>query len=131
MQSTPELAIPSEWAIVPRVPPLGGSHHWGRVAPPIAALSGSLLKPPALPGDIYFDEERVRRLRSRRAPTADLFKSDPASAILVLSGPPGPVASLGPEVLIHATTLCTSSSTRAWSAFCAHSSNSFPAALFG
>ena len=41
MQSTPELAIPSECAIVPRVPPLGGSHHWGRVAPPIAALSGS------------------------------------------------------------------------------------------
>jgi hypothetical protein len=32
---------------VPRVPPLGGSHHWGRVAPPIAALSGS---PPKAPG---------------------------------------------------------------------------------
>jgi hypothetical protein len=47
MQSTPELAIPSECAIVPRVPPLGGSNHWGRVAPPIAALSGS---PPKAPG---------------------------------------------------------------------------------
>ena len=47
MQSTPELAIPSECAIVPRVPPLGGSHYWGRVAPPIAALSGS---PPKAPG---------------------------------------------------------------------------------
>ena len=32
---------------MPRVPPLGGSHHWGRVAPPIAALSGS---PPKAPG---------------------------------------------------------------------------------
>ena len=42
-----ELAMPSECAIVPRVPPLGGSHHWGRVAPPIAALSGS---PPKAPG---------------------------------------------------------------------------------
>jgi hypothetical protein len=29
------------------VPPLGGLHHWGRVAPPIAALSGS---PPKAPG---------------------------------------------------------------------------------
>src|ERR1700758_4197578 len=47
MQSPPKLAIPSELTIGPRVPPLGGSHHWGRVAPPIAALSGS---PPKAPG---------------------------------------------------------------------------------
>jgi hypothetical protein len=47
MQSTPSWPYPPSSPLVPRVPPLGGSHHWGRVAPPIAALSGS---PPKAPG---------------------------------------------------------------------------------
>src|SRR6202049_4944799 len=60
MQSPPNLAIPSECAIVPRVPPLGGSHHWGRVAPPIAALSGSPPKAPGSAGGYLLSSENVR-----------------------------------------------------------------------
>src|ERR1700693_123719 len=67
MQSTPELAIPSECAIVPRVPPLGGSHHWGRVAPPIAALSGSPPKPPGSAGG-YLLFENCRAVLAGVAP---------------------------------------------------------------
>jgi hypothetical protein len=43
----PSWPYPPSSPLVPRVPPLGGSDHWGRVAPPIAALSGS---PPKAPG---------------------------------------------------------------------------------
>ena len=90
MQSAPELAISSECAVVPRVPPLGGSYHWGRAAPPIAALSGSHPKAPGSAGGYLrvpsmIDSLEVRVCGVFRSQTSRSSRSRSASLIDIRS----------------------------------------------